>query len=109
MVDDSPEKHTRNYGNLVRIAPFTGNLADAELAHLARYLRQLATLPDVRCIEKRGWRLSVQGAAEPRADASSSGSEPSCRRRRFLCRSSRTSAARSSDQEPWSPSKPIRP
>jgi carboxy-terminal domain RNA polymerase II polypeptide A small phosphatase len=56
MVDDSPEKHTRNYGNLVRVAPFTGDPADTELASLARYLRQLATQPNVRCIEKRGWR-----------------------------------------------------
>lgn len=56
VVDDSPEKHTRNYGNLVQVAPFEGNPNDDELAHLARYLAQLAALPDFRSIEKRQWR-----------------------------------------------------
>lgn len=56
VVDDSPEKHTRNYGNLVRVAPFMGDSNDDELAHLAIYLEQLATAPDVRRIEKRAWR-----------------------------------------------------
>jgi carboxy-terminal domain RNA polymerase II polypeptide A small phosphatase len=58
VVDDSPEKHTHNYGNLVRIAPFCGDPADVELAHLARYLSHLSTQPNVRCIEKRGWRTN---------------------------------------------------
>jgi RNA polymerase II subunit A small phosphatase-like protein len=56
VVDDSPEKHTRNYGNLVRVAPFLGDPTDDELAHLALYLQQLAASPDVRRIEKRHWR-----------------------------------------------------
>jgi RNA polymerase II subunit A small phosphatase-like protein len=56
VVDDSPEKHTRNYGNLVQVAPFMGNPNDDELAHLAGYLTQLAAVPDVRSIEKRQWR-----------------------------------------------------
>jgi RNA polymerase II subunit A small phosphatase-like protein len=56
VVDDSPEKHTRNYGNLVQVTPFMGNPNDDELTHLAGYLTQLAALRDVRSIEKRQWR-----------------------------------------------------
>lgn len=59
VVDDSPEKHARNYGNLVRVAPFLGDPADDELPHLAAYLDRLRAEPDVRRIEKRGWRRDV--------------------------------------------------
>lgn len=63
VVDDSPEKHTRNYGNLVQMAAFMGDPNDDELLHLAAYLTQLAALPDVRSVEKRHWRrrLAVNG------------------------------------------------
>jgi hypothetical protein len=60
FVDDSPEKHTRNYGNLVQIAPFRGNQDDDELAVLVRYLKQLSTEQDVRAIEKRQWRERME-------------------------------------------------
>jgi carboxy-terminal domain RNA polymerase II polypeptide A small phosphatase len=56
VVDDSPEKHTRNYGNLVQVAPFTGDTADEELVHLAEYLNDLKLASDFRTIEKRAWR-----------------------------------------------------
>lgn len=56
VVDDSPAKHTRNYGNLVQVAPFMGDPNDDELSHLAQYLTQLAAIADVRNIEKRQWR-----------------------------------------------------
>jgi RNA polymerase II subunit A small phosphatase-like protein len=56
VVDDSPEKHTRNYVNLVIVRPFEGDPADDELASLSRYLEQLAAAPDFRRVEKRGWR-----------------------------------------------------
>lgn len=56
VVDDSPEKHTRNYGNLVQIAPYLGDEHDAELAYLGEYLEELARAPNVRVIEKRLWR-----------------------------------------------------
>lgn len=56
VVDDSPEKHTRNYGNLVAISPFTGDPNDDELVHLSKYLEQLASHADVRRVEKRHWR-----------------------------------------------------
>ena len=56
VVDDSPEKHTRNYGNLVTVQAFEGDPADDELPRLARYLEQLAPEPDYRQVEKRRWR-----------------------------------------------------
>ena len=56
VVDDSPEKHTRNYGNLVQVTPFMGDPNDDELLHLAAYLAQLAATSDVRGVEKRQWR-----------------------------------------------------
>ncbi|HEX7813665.1 HAD family hydrolase [Dyella sp.] len=59
-VDDSPEKYLRHYGNLVRMAPFEGDPADDELAHLARYLEHLAGEPHIRAIEKRGWRQRAE-------------------------------------------------
>lgn len=54
VVDDSPEKLARNYGNLVRVPPFTGGLDDI-LEPLAAFLIALSKEPDVRRIEKRGW------------------------------------------------------
>ena len=60
MVDDSPEKHLRNYGNLVRVRPFEGDPADDELLHLGRYLELLSSAKDVRRLEKRGWRTTVE-------------------------------------------------
>nr|WP_305119105.1 NIF family HAD-type phosphatase [Tahibacter harae] len=56
VVDDSPEKHTRNYANLVAVQAFEGDPADDELPRLARYLEQLAPEPDHRRVEKRRWR-----------------------------------------------------
>lgn len=60
MVDDSPEKHTRNYGNLIRVKPFEGDPSDDELVHLEKYLEFLSKEADVRHIEKRGWRKILQ-------------------------------------------------
>lgn len=56
VVDDTPEKHQRNWGNLVRVTPFLGDPADAELPKLANYLHTLRDVADVRAIDKRGWR-----------------------------------------------------
>lgn len=55
-VDDSPEKLVRSYGNLVRVQRFEGDPSDDELPALARYLEELGPVPNVRAIEKRGWR-----------------------------------------------------
>ena len=48
MVDDSPEKLERNYGNHIIVRPFEGETSDDEL--------QLKDLPNVRAVEKRSWR-----------------------------------------------------
>ncbi|MGE0784856.1 MAG: NIF family HAD-type phosphatase [Sandaracinaceae bacterium] len=56
-VDDSPEKWVRSHGNLVRVHPFEGDPHDDELLALSAYLDTLGAVPDVRPIEKRGWRL----------------------------------------------------
>jgi len=55
-VDDTPATWRRNYGNAVRVQPFLGDPNDDELPHLLRYLDTLGDAPDVRRIEKRGWR-----------------------------------------------------
>jgi len=59
IVDDEPRKCERNYGNAVYVRSFTGDPADRELLHLAEYLETLATVADVRRVEKRGWRSKV--------------------------------------------------
>lgn len=58
VVDDSPEKHRQNYGNLVRVTPFLGDPADDELRRLLPFLERLKDVPDVRAVEKRGWRAA---------------------------------------------------
>ena len=55
-VDDTPQKYARSYGNLVVVKPFEGDRSDDELIYLAPYLQRLAGEPDVRRVEKRGWR-----------------------------------------------------
>lgn len=66
LVDDSPEKVERHYGNHVRIEPFYGDLNDRVLPRLSVYLAGLAEVANVRAVEKRGWHLA--GAAEAPRD-----------------------------------------
>lgn len=56
VVDDSPEKHSRNYGNLIRIRPYLGDDSDSELRDLLPFLDWIRTHENVRRIEKRTWR-----------------------------------------------------
>lgn len=56
IVDDTPAKCVRNYGNAIYPLPFEGDEADAELLPLAAYLSTLKDEPDMRRIEKRRWR-----------------------------------------------------
>ncbi|WP_140637443.1 HAD family hydrolase [Methylibium rhizosphaerae] len=58
-VDDTASKYARSYGNLVTVREFVGDPADAELPLLARYLRSLLHVDNVRSIEKRHWRQQV--------------------------------------------------
>lgn len=60
IVDDSPEKTRDNFGNAIYINPFEGNQDDQELQLLSTYLRSLKDLPNVRSLEKRGWRNQIQ-------------------------------------------------
>jgi len=55
-LDDSPEKLKRNYGNLLRIDPFVGDVADDALIRLMPYLETLQMVKNVRTVEKRGWK-----------------------------------------------------
>jgi RNA polymerase II subunit A small phosphatase-like protein len=56
VVDDSPEKLARSYGNLVRVEAWLGDPSDGELPLLATYLELLNAVDDVRIVEKRTWR-----------------------------------------------------
>ncbi|OIQ01749.1 MAG: hypothetical protein AUK36_09420 [Zetaproteobacteria bacterium CG2_30_59_37] len=56
VLDDSPEKLQRNYGNLLRIAPFFGDPSDRELLHVMPFLDRLRTEENIRRVEKRHWR-----------------------------------------------------
>lgn len=56
IVDDTPLKVERNFGNAVYVRSFEGDPNDRELFSLAPYLQSLAGHPDFRRIEKRNWR-----------------------------------------------------
>lgn len=56
VVDDTPAKLGRNYGNHVYIKPFEGNAEDCELTFLMKYLLELKITKNIRSIEKRRWR-----------------------------------------------------
>ena len=57
VVDNTPQKLNRSYGNLVRIDDFTGDRSDKELRRLMSYLEELAAAENIRSIEKRGWTM----------------------------------------------------
>jgi len=59
VVEDTPQKISRNYGNAVYVRPYEGDdmADDDELPRLAAYLRRLSGEPNFRRIEKRGWRM----------------------------------------------------
>lgn len=59
IVDDTPEKCVRNFGNAIYPRAFEGAEDDAELSLLGPYLATLKDEANVRTIEKRRWRESV--------------------------------------------------
>lgn len=63
-IDDSPEKHMQNYGNLVRVGEFNGEPDDNELALLQQWLPGLLPIPNVRRLEKRFWRNQALQAGD---------------------------------------------
>jgi len=56
VVDDSPRKLERSYGNYIRVLPFAGDPSDDELEKLERYLLRLRDSVNVRSWDKRNWR-----------------------------------------------------
>lgn len=63
-VDDSPEKHLRDYENLIPVAPFLGDHADDELPAAASFIHTLADVPNVRTVDKRFWRTKSKGRGD---------------------------------------------
>ncbi len=57
MVDDTPMKLQKNYGNLIRIEEWLGNSEDKELLRLMKYLADLKEVENIRTVEKRGWQI----------------------------------------------------
>ena len=60
VIDDSPEKLKRHYGNTICVTPFMGDALDQELRKLQAYLLWLKDVPNVRLIEKRNWRTVLE-------------------------------------------------
>lgn len=59
IVEDTPQKVERNYGNAIYIKPFYGNDNDQELKFLTEYLIKLRSTTNLREIEKRNWRQKI--------------------------------------------------
>ena len=57
VIDDTPAKLQRNFGNLVRVSEWLGDSGDEELLELGEYLDSIHQVPSFRKIEKRGWQL----------------------------------------------------
>ncbi|MDX1739720.1 MAG: HAD family hydrolase, partial [Rhodothermales bacterium] len=76
MVDDNPEKLSRQYGNLVRVRPYYGELRDDELPWLSRFLSQLAAVDNVREVEKRGWRERLEAESSESPQGTRTGLDP---------------------------------
>lgn len=60
MVDNTPKKLAKNYGNLLRVSDFYGSQEDSELKWLKQYLNQLKDISNIREIEKRGWLKNLK-------------------------------------------------
>ncbi|WP_293909821.1 HAD family hydrolase [Deinococcus sp.] len=59
-VDDQPANYASGYGHLVRVSEWMGDPEDDELLKLAAYLVSIVGEPDLRRLEKRGWRGRVE-------------------------------------------------
>jgi len=55
IVDDTPHKCERNYGNAVYVPEFIGDRDDTVLRLLGPYLITLSGVTNIRTIEKRNW------------------------------------------------------
>jgi TFIIF-interacting CTD phosphatase-like protein len=59
IVEDTPRKVHRHYGNAIYVPPYLGAADDDVLPRLACYLDSIHRAPNVRVIEKRGWMQAV--------------------------------------------------
>lgn len=59
VLDDTPAKLERHYGNHLRLRPFMGERDDRELQLVLPFLKWLRTVENVRLVEKRAWRTFV--------------------------------------------------
>lgn len=60
VVDDSPNKTSRNFGNAIYVRSFEGASDDAELLGLKAYLESIRDVENFRMLEKRGWRGRIE-------------------------------------------------
>ena len=56
IVEDTPRKVERHYGNAIYVTSWEGEEDDFLLLDLLEYLRSIHAEPNFRRIEKRGWR-----------------------------------------------------
>lgn len=56
IIDDTPQKVQKNYGNHLRLHPFEGQANDRELLDVLSFLGWLKDQENFRAIEKRAWR-----------------------------------------------------
>ena len=61
IVDDTPDKLARNYGNAIYVTPFVGAVEDDELRTLLSYLVSIRNEPDFRRVDKRRWKSHTAG------------------------------------------------
>ncbi len=61
MIDDTPRKLSRHYGNHLGLTVFEGDPDDRELLDVLPYLEWLRGQPNFRRIDKRGWRRAGLG------------------------------------------------
>lgn len=59
MIDDLHISLERNYGNLIKIKPFQGDIEDNQLILLQEYLISIKEEENLRKIEKRNWHNNI--------------------------------------------------
>ena len=64
IVDDTPAKCIKNFGNAVYIREFEGALDDEELSLLSEYLSSISHRSNFRRFEKRMWRSETLEATK---------------------------------------------
>ena len=60
IIENSPGKVKRNYGNAIYVKDFIGDPEDNELLLLKEYLKTMHDKDNVRKIEKRNWRTDIK-------------------------------------------------